>query len=205
MNGNFTEELNTEVLKDCTFNKQAQEENLNCQHPYVKQLIEESHIELKSLFHLMTVTHLAYRNSASYLLGKVAYEILRYNFIENGNLTEEELKFMVLKHMGLIKQMENAEKKVDICLPYDKSNSMKRTLSIISDMNEYDFLQGENKDVFKYVTPDNMELLSSYNTCVSTAALYYKFKDTKIESFIEESVIPKIERKKSSDNSVWVK
>lgn len=120
-----------------------------------------------------------------YLQGKVAYQVLAYNYIRTEQMSEEELKAFVTKKRNIL-QLLLKNTILDTTLPLEDKWLLYQELHIMDNMASLDMIRD-------YDSRQTFEEISISGSAMLLAKWYYKYQDDHIESYIEDIIKPEIE------------
>lgn len=175
------------------------EEAKNCllqeAHPYINNLLRKLEAKRRFIFETFAdwydLKAVSYETVAQYIEGKAAYQILQYNLIRKGEVTEEELKALATKKSKKLQVLLKSGMPLDTTLPLEEKLGLYQSLNIISKMQQLDMVSGYN-------TSQTLENIGIYGGAMLYAEWYYKHQDEQIENYIKEQVTKEIDYKQQN-------
>lgn len=158
-------------------------------HPYLVSLLqklqESGNFIFESFSDWYDLKSISYDVVLQYLQGKVAYQVLAYNYIRTEQMSEEELKAFVTKKRNIL-QLLLKNTILDTTLPLEDKWLLYQELHIMDNMASLDMIRD-------YDSRQTFEEISISGSAMLLAKWYYKYQDDHIESYIEDIIKPEIE------------
>lgn len=172
---------------------------LNEAHPYIKNLLRKLEQKGRFIFESFAdwydLKAVSYEAVSQYIQGKAAHQILEYNLVRTGEMTEEELKACATKKSKKIKVLLKSGMPLDTSLPLLEKLTFYQSLNIISKMSSQEM-------IYDYDNNQTLDAMKIYGGAMFYAEWYYKHQDPEIDSYIENVIKKEIEYKNETQDKI---
>lgn len=181
--------------------EEAKDKLLKEAHPYIRNLLKKLEQKGRFVFESFAdwydLKAVSYETVAQYIQGKAAHQILEYNLVRTGEMTEEKLKACATKKSKKLKILIKSGTPLDTRLPLVEKLNLYQSLNIISKMASQEM-------IYEYDYDNNQTLaaMEIYGGAMFYAEWYYKHQDSEIDSYIENVIKKEIEHKAEIQDTI---